>query len=70
MIGEILLDGLVRDSLNVEICFVKETIEGLEGKKKERVWMRHQMNGDLDDAKLIDGIAGDHNIYRFRGERV
>ena len=24
--------------------------------------------GDLDDRKLIDGLTGDRNIYRLRGE--
>ena len=40
-------------------------VEQLEAKRKERLWVRHQTSGDLDDAKLIEGITGEKNIYRF-----
>ena len=30
---------------------------------QERVWLRHQQHGDLDDTKLIDGLTGIYTIY-------
>ncbi|GMT03950.1 hypothetical protein PENTCL1PPCAC_26124, partial [Pristionchus entomophagus] len=48
---------------------VREIIDGFEAKKKERVWLRHQTTGDLDDSKLIEGIAGENNIYRRRQDK-
>lgn len=44
---------------------LRSIIEQLEAKKKERYWARHQTAGDLDDGKLIEGITGERNIYRY-----
>lgn len=41
---------------------------GLEAKKKERQWLKNQIDGDLDDQKLVEAITGEKNVYRRRGE--
>lgn len=46
---------------------LKVILDGLEAKEDERVWLRHQTEGDLDDSKLIEGITGEHTIYKRRG---
>ena len=43
--------------------------DALEARKNERSWLRHRDNGDLDDSRLIDGLTGDRNVYKVRGER-
>lgn len=40
----------------------------LQAKGKERQWLRHQATGELDDAKIIDGLAGEKAIYKRRGD--
>lgn len=40
----------------------------LQAKGKERQWLRHQSTGELDDAKIIDGLTGEKAIYKRRGE--
>jgi hypothetical protein len=40
----------------------------LQAKGKERQWLRHQATGELDDAKIIDGLAGEKSIYKRRGD--
>ncbi|GMT32324.1 hypothetical protein PFISCL1PPCAC_23621 [Pristionchus fissidentatus] len=57
------------DRIEGNVKHVREIIDGFEAKKKERVWLRHQTTGDLDDSKLIEGIAGENNIYRRRQEK-
>uniref|UniRef100_A0A8C6AAP9 von Willebrand factor A domain-containing protein 8 n=1 Tax=Marmota marmota marmota TaxID=9994 RepID=A0A8C6AAP9_MARMA len=37
-------------------------------KGKERQWLKHQATGELDDAKIIDGLTGEKTIYKRRGE--
>jgi len=37
-----------------------------KAKENERVWRRQQAYGELDDARIVDGIAGEQNIYRRR----
>ncbi|GMR32699.1 hypothetical protein PMAYCL1PPCAC_02894 [Pristionchus mayeri] len=57
------------DRIEGNVKHVREIIDGFEAKKKERVWLRHQTTGDLDDSKLIEGIAGENNIYRRRQDK-
>lgn len=43
-------------------------LNSLQARQKERSWLKHQTFGEIDDSKLIEGIVGDKNIYRKRGE--
>ena len=52
----------------MEIRELRVVLESLEAKKNERQWLTNKDVGDLDDRKLIDGLTGDRNIYRLRGE--
>lgn len=36
---------------------------------KERQWLKNQTHGDLDDGRIIEGLTGEKNIYRRRGEK-
>lgn len=47
-----------------QVRVLRSIIDSLEQRKHERQWAKHQTSGDLDDAKLIDGMAGEKNIYR------
>lgn len=38
-----------------QINQLRVVLQGLQAKSKERVWLRHQTSGDLDDGKLIEG---------------
>ena len=41
----------------------------MQTKGKERNWVRHQTSGDLDDAKLIEGLTGEKAIYKKRADQ-
>mmetsp|Transcript_1429 Transcript_1429/g.1959 ORF Transcript_1429/g.1959 Transcript_1429/m.1959 type:complete len:243 (-) Transcript_1429:1635-2363(-) len=41
----------------------------MQAKVHERTWLRNKDAGDLDERRLIDGITGEKNIYKRRGER-
>ncbi|TKR72344.1 hypothetical protein L596_019812 [Steinernema carpocapsae] len=45
---------------------LKNVIDSLEAQEKERQWVKHQMSGDFDDGKLIEGMTGEKAIYRRR----
>ncbi|GES99877.1 von Willebrand factor A domain-containing protein 8 [Rhizophagus clarus] len=51
-----------------EIRELRVILESIEAKNKERVWLKNQSSGDVDDTKLIEGLTGDRNIYKRRGE--
>ncbi|XP_061647340.1 von Willebrand factor A domain-containing protein 8 isoform X2 [Phyllopteryx taeniolatus] len=43
-------------------------LDALQAKAKERQWLKNQALGELDDAKIIDGLTGERAIYKRRGE--
>ncbi|CAG8498072.1 10507_t:CDS:10, partial [Cetraspora pellucida] len=51
-----------------EIRELHVILESIEAKEKERIWLKNQSSGDVDDTKLIEGLTGDINIYKRRGE--
>ncbi|KXS21233.1 hypothetical protein M427DRAFT_65996 [Gonapodya prolifera JEL478] len=56
------------DSVRNEVQQLRVVLEGVEAKQRERVWLKNQTEGELDDRKLIDGLTGEHAIYKRRGE--
>ena len=42
--------------------------ERAEAKEKERTWLKNQLQGELDDARLVDGATGERNVYKRRGQ--
>lgn len=47
---------------------LRNILDSLEAKNKERQWLKNQVQGDLDDSKLVEAITGEKNVYRRRGE--
>ncbi|KAI9138938.1 AAA domain-containing protein [Paraphysoderma sedebokerense] len=43
-------------------------LSSLQSKTKERVWLKNQNEGDLDETKLVEGMTGEHSVYKRRGE--
>lgn len=41
-------------------------LEGLEGKRREREWVRHRSEGDIDEVKLVEAAAGENNVFKRR----
>ncbi|KAJ3255375.1 hypothetical protein HK103_006294 [Boothiomyces macroporosus] len=42
-------------------------LESVNASKKERIWLKNQTDGEIDDSKLVEGITGEHSIYKRRG---
>uniref|UniRef100_A0A8C8YHY0 von Willebrand factor A domain-containing protein 8 n=1 Tax=Prolemur simus TaxID=1328070 RepID=A0A8C8YHY0_PROSS len=51
-----------------QVHSLRIVLDNLQAKGKERQWLRHQATGELDDAKIIDGLTGEKAIYKRRGE--
>ncbi|GAB1605806.1 von Willebrand factor A domain-containing protein 8-like [Argonauta hians] len=52
-----------------QVQSLRVILDNLQAKGKERQWLKQQPEGDLDEAKLIEGIAGEKAIYKRRGEQ-
>ncbi|XP_053563944.1 von Willebrand factor A domain-containing protein 8 [Bombina bombina] len=55
-------------SVRRQVQSLRVILDSLQAKGKERQWLRNQALGELDDTKIIDGLAGEKAIYRRRGE--
>jgi hypothetical protein len=51
-----------------QVAQLRTVLESLESKASERVWLKHQSSGELDDSKLVDGMAGERLVFKRRGE--
>ncbi|RLN52820.1 hypothetical protein BBJ29_000770 [Phytophthora kernoviae] len=50
-----------------ESAQLRATLANLESVAQERNWLRHQSSGELDDGKLVDGVAGERLVFKRRG---
>ncbi|KAG7391169.1 von Willebrand factor A domain-containing protein 8 [Phytophthora pseudosyringae] len=50
-----------------ESAQLRAVLANLEAVAQERNWLRHQSSGELDDGKLVDGIAGERLVFKRRG---
>lgn len=43
------------------------TTTDLAAREEERVWVKRQTDGELDDARLTEGLTGEATVYKRRG---
>lgn len=53
--------------INNDIANLRAALRAVEYKACDRDWIKNQLDGDLDDAKLIEGLAGEKHVYKRRG---
>lgn len=58
-----------RNPVKPHVNTLRNILNSLEAKAKERHWQKHQTSGELDDMKLIEGIAGEKSIYKMRNDQ-
>lgn len=39
----------------------------LAAREEERVWVKRQTDGELDDSRLMEGLTGETTVYKRRG---
>ncbi|GMH53310.1 hypothetical protein TrRE_jg2991, partial [Triparma retinervis] len=59
-------EGLVMP-IKGDIGNLRNGLMAVEGKRKERGWLKNQKVGELDDSKLVDGVAGERFVFKRRG---
>ncbi|KAI8350392.1 AAA domain-containing protein [Blakeslea trispora] len=56
------------ENIRREVRELRVILESVEAKNHERVWLKNQSSGDLDDTKIVEGLTGEKSIYKKRGE--
>jgi len=57
----------LRPQVALPVKQISDMLREVVKKRKERVWLRNQSEGEFDDGKLVDGLAGDRLVYKRRG---
>jgi MoxR-like ATPase len=53
--------------VEVQIQQLQVHLKDIKRRKEERVWLRRQSTGELDDSRIVDAIAGEKDVFRRRG---
>lgn len=43
-------------------------LKDLKKRSEERVWLKNQMTGELDENKIVDAISGERAVFKRRGK--
>jgi hypothetical protein len=54
-------------NISLQTVQLREILREILNRGKERVWLRNQSQGNLDDSKLVDGLSGERMIFKKRG---
>ena len=55
------------EPINTDIANLRTALRAVEYRALQRDWIKNQLDGELDDSKLIEGIAGEKHVYKRRG---
>lgn len=53
--------------VEVQIRQLQVHLKDIRRRKEERIWLRRQSTGELDDSRIVDAIAGEKDIFKRRG---
>ncbi|KAI0786986.1 AAA domain-containing protein [Abortiporus biennis] len=66
-LGEAKLYGQFLESVEPHIVRLHDLLENLAAKEEERIWVKRQTDGELDDSRLTEGLTGEATVYKRRG---
>ncbi|CCM05477.1 uncharacterized protein FIBRA_07698 [Fibroporia radiculosa] len=59
--------GALLTAVQAHIAQLHDLLENLATKEEERVWIKRQTDGELDEGRLTEGLTGEATIYKRRG---
>ncbi|KAG7095577.1 hypothetical protein E1B28_006310 [Marasmius oreades] len=59
--------GELLNATQAHMLSLHNILEHLTAKEEERVWVKRQTDGELDDSRLTEGITGEATVYKRRG---
>jgi MoxR-like ATPase len=57
----------LRQRVDIQIQQLQVLLKDIKRRKDERVWLRRQSTGELDDSRIVDAIAGEKDVFKRRG---
>ncbi|KAJ7481878.1 AAA domain-containing protein [Mycena latifolia] len=65
--GEAAGYGQLLNATQAHMVSLYDLLEHLAAKEEERVWVKRQTDGELDDSRLTEGLTGEATVYKRRG---
>ncbi|THH30493.1 hypothetical protein EUX98_g3701 [Antrodiella citrinella] len=59
--------GALLEAVQSHIALLFDLLENLAAREEERVWIKRQTDGELDDSRLTEGLTGEASVYKRRG---
>ncbi|OCH94642.1 hypothetical protein OBBRIDRAFT_817121 [Obba rivulosa] len=59
--------GALLTAVQAHISRLHDLLENLAAKEEERIWVKRQTDGELDDNRLTEGLTGEATVYKRRG---
>ncbi|KAI0672393.1 AAA domain-containing protein [Trametes maxima] len=59
--------GALYAAVEGHIASLHDLLENLAAREEERVWVKRQTDGELDDSRLTEGLTGEATVYKRRG---
>lgn len=50
-----------------ESQILNDFLVDLAAREEERIWVKRQTDGELDDGRLTEGLTGEATVYKRRG---
>jgi von Willebrand factor A domain-containing protein 8 len=58
----------LHQQVDVQIQQLQVAMKDIKRRKQERVWLKRQSTGELDDSRLVDALAGEKDVFKRRGK--
>ncbi len=58
----------VLSSVEPQVAQLQSILHQAKDKKLERIWLRNRSDGELDDMRLVEGVAGERLVFKKRGK--
>lgn len=57
----------IRSEVDESINQLRSHLKDLKKRCEERIWLKNQSSGELDENKIIDALSGEKDIFKRRG---
>ncbi|GAA6012821.1 hypothetical protein JCM10207_005374 [Rhodosporidiobolus poonsookiae] len=65
--GQASIYSRYHDAVAAHVHQLTAFFENLEAKEEERIWLKRQIDGELDESRLSEGLTGEATVYKRRG---
>lgn len=57
----------LRENVDEQITQLNSHLKDLKKRSEERVWLKNQCTGELDESRIVDALAGEKDVFKRRG---